>query len=174
MLDRIADLPGWGEPSSQNLAESIINVASEGVPLSRYIYSIGIPLIGTHVSQLVVSKYGNVESFSEALDEASLYNHDDTVLEEEEGEESMKTPFDFLIGDDGSIKVKVIGPTDISALLSFSKEDVLMKSAKDLENVLTVNDDNNRKLINATINNEDGGTAHQQPSQFSVMTVVFI
>ena len=86
----------------------------------------------------------------------------------------MKTPFDVLTGDYGSIKVKVIGPTDISALLSFSKEDVLMKSAKDLANVLTVNDDNNRKLINATINNEDGGTAHQQPSQFAVMTVVFI
>ena len=131
-------------------------------------------MIGTHVSQLLVSTYVNVESFSEALDEASLYNYDETVLKEEEGEDSMKTPFAVLTGYNGSIKVKVIVPIAISELLSFSKEEVLMKSAKYLANVLTVHDDNNRKLINTTINNEDGGTAHQQPSQFSGMTVVFI
>ena len=143
-------------------------MASEGVSLSRYIYSLGIPLIGTHASQLIASTYGSVDSFLEALDEASLYNNNGTELEEEDGNDSItKTPFAILTGNDGSEKVKGIGPTAISALLSFSKEEVLMKAAKDLAAVLIVHDDISRKSMNATINNESG------PSQFAGKTIVF-
>jgi len=170
VLGRIADLPGWGELSSQNLARSIHSVASEGVPLSRYIYSLGIPLIGTHASQLVASTYGNAESFLNALEEASLYN-DDEIDSDEGVKESMKSPFAALTGDGGSEKVKGIGPTAISALLSFSKEHVLMKAAKDLANVLTIHDDISIKVSkNIDISGEN---IQQKPAQFEGMTVVF-
>jgi len=170
MLNKIADLPGWGELSSQNLAESIRFVASEGVPLSRYIYSLGMPLIGTQASQLVASAYGTIDSFLEALDEASLYNDDETIMDEEGGE-SIMSPFVALTGEDGSEKVKGIGPTGIASLLSFSKEEVLMKAAKDLANVLTVHNDSGRQTVDSTrIRNEE---TEQKPSQFEGMTVVF-
>ena len=98
MLSAIAGLPGWGDLSSQNLAESVHAVASEGVPLSRYIYALGIPLVGTHASQLVAKTYGNVNSFLKALEDASLYDSETAMGEEDE--EPPKQPFAALIGDD--------------------------------------------------------------------------
>ena len=162
MLNNIADLPGWGEQSSQNVAESVRSVASEGVTLSRYIYSLGISTIGTHVSQLIASAYGNVKSFLKAMEESSLYDEDrDTP------------PFATLTGEDGSEKVKGIGPTAISALVSFSKEKVLMKAAKDLADVLTIHDDRSHNATSAESSTSTEGDGDQKPSLFEGMTVVF-
>ncbi len=170
MLERIADLPGWGEISSRNLAESIRFVALEGVPLSRYIYSLGIPLIGTHASQLLAATYGNISSFLSALDEASIYDKTGVL----QNEESVEAPplFTALVeGTDGSGKVRGIGPAAISALLSFSKENILMKAAKDLANVLTIHDDFSRK----DVFDSDDEVSHEilKPIPFKDMTVVF-
>jgi len=166
-LNKIAELPGWGVQSSQNLAESVQSVASGGVTLSRYIYSLGIPLVGTQASQLVAAAYGDVDSFLKALKEASAYEESD----EADDDSSIPPPFAALTGEDGSEKVKGIGPTAIAALLSFSKEELLMKAATDLENVLTVHDDSSRKT--SGISNKGSGESNQKPLQFEGMTVVF-
>ncbi len=176
MLDRIADLPGWGELSSRNLAESIRSVASEGVPLSRYIYSLGIPLIGTYASQLLASIYGNIRSFLSALDEASLHDENEVLVQSEEV--VIPQLFAALVGEvDGSGKVKGIGPAAISALLSFSKEEILMKAAKDLANVLTIHDDVSRKVVVSESVEEEDDESHKtkkkKPSPLKDMTVVF-
>jgi DNA ligase (NAD+) len=176
VLDRIADLPGWGELSSRNLAESIRSVASEGVPLSRYIYSLGIPLIGTYASQLLASIYGNIRSFLSALDEASLHDENEVLVQSEEV--VIPQLFAALVGEvDGSGKVKGIGPAAISALLSFSKEEILMKAAKDLANVLTIHDDVSRKVVvSESVEEEDDEsqkTKKKKPSPLKDMTVVF-
>jgi len=168
MLNKIAELPGWGVQSSQNLAESVQSVASGGITLSRYIYSLGIPLVGTQASQLVAAAYGDVDSFLKALKEASTYEESD---EESDDESSIPPPFAALTGDDGSEKVKGIGPTAIAALLSFSKEEVLMKAATDLENVLTIHDDSSQKTSGISI--KGSGESNQKPLQFEGMTVVF-
>ncbi|KAL7536188.1 LOW QUALITY PROTEIN: hypothetical protein ACHAXR_006976 [Thalassiosira sp. AJA248-18] len=57
MLNKIADLQGWGwgELSSQNLAESVRSVASEGIHLSQQIYSLGIPMVGTGNAHISIS-----------------------------------------------------------------------------------------------------------------------
>ena len=163
--------------SSRNLVESIRTVVSDGVPLSRYIYSLGIPLIGTHASQLLASTYGNTGSFLDALDKASLYDE----MNEESNESVISSPFSALVdGVEGSGKVKGIGPAAISALLSFSKEEVLMKAAKDLVNALPILDDN-RSRRNVVSENDDGddsgGGASQRertkPLPFKDMTIVF-
>ena len=176
MLDRIADLPGWGELSSRNLVESIRTVVSDGVPLSRYIYSLGIPLIGTHASQLLASTYGNTGSFLDALDKASLYDE----MNEESNESVISSPFSALVdGVEGSGKVKGIGPAAISALLSFSKEEVLMKAAKDLANAVPILDDNSsrRNVVSENDDGDDSGGASQRertkPLPFKDMTIVF-
>jgi len=169
MLRDIANLPGWGEQSAQNVAESVRLVASEGVDLSRYIYALGIPTIGTHVSQLIASAYGDVDSFLKALDEASLHTDNGSEDDDEENNnESKLIPFATLTGDDTSEKVKGIGPTAISAMVSFSKEEVLVKAAKDLANVLTIHS----VVDNTTSTTNQGGITGKQ-LQFKDMTVVF-
>lgn len=170
MLNKIADLPGWGELSAQNLAESVRSVASGGVSLSRYIYSLGIPLIGTHASQLVASAYGDVGSFLRALDAASLFQEGEAAAEED-GDGSMIEPFVELTGGDGSEKVKGIGPTAISALHLFAREEVLMKAARDLADALTVHDDNSRKM--SLSSSPSDAKAADVPLPFEGMTVVF-
>merc|ERR1712194_886681 len=64
-------LPGWGERSSQNLKASSQKVASKGIPLGRFIYSLGIRHVGKHTSELVASCYGLVGAFLEALSTSS-------------------------------------------------------------------------------------------------------
>ena len=170
MLSNISDLPGWGEQSAQNVAESVRSVASEGVSLYRYIYALGVPTIGTHVSQLIASAYGNVDSFLQAIEEASLYEHYEDEEDRGGSEESIPPPFAILTGEDGSEKVKGIGPTAISALVSFSKEEVMVRAAKDLASVLTVHDDSSRTtLLNVTNKSGKGN----QTKQFDGMAVVF-
>ena len=139
MLERIAGLPGWGIVSSENLADSVGLVASTGVSLSRFIYSLGIPFIGTHASQLIASSYKNVNAFINALDEASTFDDFNII-------DNAPHPFALLTGDEASDKVKGIGPVALSSLLAYSKEEVLMKAAKDLTNGLTIHDDSAPQL----------------------------
>eukprot|EP00984_Skeletonema_dohrnii_P009367 scaffold3593_cov164-Skeletonema_dohrnii-CCMP3373.AAC.3 len=156
ILSKIADLPGWGEISSQNVADSIRTVSAEGVTLSRFIYSLGIPFIGTHASQLLASQYGNVTRFLDTLDEASEYvndaSSDDSVDD---------SPFGTLS------EVKGIGPAALSALLSFSKEEVLVKAAKDLAKALKVHKEN--QVADESID----GRNDTDSSPFEGLTVVF-
>ncbi len=155
ILSKIADLPGWGEISSQNVADSIRTVSTEGITLSRFIYSLGIPFIGTHASQLLASKYGNVTSFLGALDDASKYENDTSSDEDED-----EPPFGTLS------EVKGIGPAALSALLSFSKEEVLVKAAKDLAGALKVHEENQPAA-------ESNNQSDSEPSPFEGLTVVF-
>jgi DNA ligase (NAD+) len=134
MLQKIADLPGWGNVSSENLADSIEAVASKGVPLSRFIYSLSIPFIGTHASNLIAATYKTADSFLHALDEASSYSETESIDEEPH-------PFVLLTGDEATDKVKGIGPVALSSLLVYSKEKVLVDAAKDLARALTIHDD---------------------------------
>ena len=154
-MQKIADLPGWGALSSENLASSIDSVASKGVSLSRFIYSLGIPFIGTQASQLVASSYKTSDAFLSALEDAANFEESNTG--------DKQHPFVLLTGDNESEKVRGIGPVALSSLLAYSKEKVLVDAAKDLANALTVhNEDLNQSTIPASIN-----------SPFKDMTVVF-
>lgn len=126
--------------------------------LSRYIYALGIPFIGTHASQLVASTYGNVTSFLDALDEASKHVDDAPNNDKSGG----SPPFEALA------EVKGIGPAAIAALLSFSKEEVLMKAAKDLSKALNVHDESPPASKKSTEMKNS-----EEPSPFEGMTVVF-
>jgi DNA ligase (NAD+) len=157
MLSKIAELPGWGEVSSQNVADSIGTVSAEGVTLSRFIYSLGIPFIGTHASQLLASQYGNLASFLDALEYASKYENDSSCDENVDD-----NPFGALA------EVKGIGPAALSALLSFSKEEVLVKAANDLAKALKVHDEYQPAVVESVKDEND-----TKPAPFEGMTVVF-
>ena len=164
-------LPGWGKLSSQNLADSVRSVASTGVPLSRFIYSLGIPQIGSHASQLVASVFGNVESFLNAVEEAAHFNTD-AFNTNEVGMDNIMPPFPALTGQDGSDKVKGIGPKAIASLVAFSREQVLVNEAKALASVITVHDNRNRNAYDASTSDKHAqGSQKQKP--FDGMTIVF-
>ena len=154
-LEPIASLPGWGEKSSEKLAMVAKDVASRGVPLSRFIYSLGIRHIGTHTSKLIAAAYGNADAFLADIDKVSQ------VAQAKGGSEQEH--FRALIRDDG---VKGIGPVMIDSLILFSRNEALVQAAKNLRQAITVLDDPTTK---------SGSTASSSPTNlpFSELTVVF-
>ena len=118
----IAALPGWGEKSGKNLRGSSEKVATNGITLSRFIFSLGIRHVGKHTSELVASSYGTVEAFLVALDTAAQENTESS---------EQYRPFPQLQNKLG------IGPVMVESLLAFSKTAEL-SAAKDLAESLNV------------------------------------
>jgi len=157
-LEPIASLPGWGVKSSEKLASAAQEVASNGISLSRFIYSLGIRHIGVHTSKLIATAYGTASAFLadvEAAPKACVTNvtTDDATI-----------PFQVLNGDDG---VKGIGPIMIESLVSFSDNEALVQAAKDLSGVITVLDEPTaERSVPSTSGRSDSG-------QFDGLTIVF-
>jgi NAD-dependent DNA ligase len=137
-------IPGWGERSCQNLKESSESVASKGITLGRFVYSLGIRHLGKHTSELVASCHGSVGAFFEALDSASQHHQSKTELQDasdgqtEGTEESISTlhppnhPFPRLENKLG------IGPVVVDSLLAFSQTKELTDAAKALAESLNI------------------------------------
>ncbi|MEJ2718164.1 MAG: helix-hairpin-helix domain-containing protein, partial [Deltaproteobacteria bacterium] len=58
----LADLDRMGEKSASNLVEAIER--SKTVPGDRFLFSLGIPLVGEHVARLLVQEFGDTETLS--------------------------------------------------------------------------------------------------------------
>ena len=76
-LEPIASLQGWGPKSSEKLATVAKDVASRGVTLSRFIYSLGIRHVGVHTSKLIAGAYGSADAFLADINKASSAPLDD-------------------------------------------------------------------------------------------------
>jgi DNA ligase (NAD+) len=123
------DSAGWGGKSVLNLRKSIQDVATRGISLGRFIYALGIRQVGKHSSELVASSYGTKEAFLLALEAAKDWQEP----EEEKAEtDPSPHPFSQMQGRLG------IGPVLINSLVSFSKTEELVKSAKDLGEAILV------------------------------------
>jgi len=131
--EQIQELPGWGPKSCRNLRTTAERVATTGVSLSRFIYSLGIRHVGKGSSELVASCYLRKDDFLEALDKASK---DLEVADDE----SIHQPFSALQGQLG------IGPVMIQSLSNFSKSQELLEAAKELGQVVRVIDEENTSL----------------------------
>ena len=105
---------------------------------------------------MLASQYGNVTSFLDTLDEAS-----ESVNDASSDDSVDDSPFGTLS------EVKGIGPAALSALLSFSKEEVLVKAAKDLAKALKVHKEN--QAADESIDGENDTDS----SPFEGLTVVF-
>lgn len=154
----LQDLPGWGPKSCQNLRSSSQRVATVGISLSRFIYSLGVRHLGKHSSELVASCYGTKDAFLTALDTAAEW----TEPESTSCNDDTKHPFVALQGQLG------IGPVLIQSLLSFSKEKELVDAAKRLANVVLVLEE--QMLVAAGKEkgkdrnaNKDNGSGNQLP-----------
>jgi len=154
MFQNITELPGWGDKSALNLRSASQKVATEGVSLSKFVYSLGIRHVGVHSSSLIASAYGSSSEFLSALEEASK-------IEEEHGTSDNKitTPIlPALTGDDSGEGVKGIGPVVIDSLVSFAKNEELMNAAKSLAERLPIRDVKRSKANSPSDNTNEGGT----------------
>jgi DNA ligase (NAD+) len=67
--DDLVPLERFADKSAQNLIDEI--EGSEDQPLDRFIYAIGIPLVGQHVAQILAREYETLDDLMEA-DEGEL------------------------------------------------------------------------------------------------------
>jgi DNA ligase (NAD+) len=136
--ENMEELPGWGAKSVENLRSSTKEVASHGISLNRFVYSLGIRQIGKHSSELVASSYGTIEAFLEAVQNASEWRDpqeeepSDVEKDSNNDDNSSTHPFSKMQGRLG------IGPVLINSLLSFSKKRELVKAATDLGQAINV------------------------------------
>ena len=109
---QLATLPGWGPTSIQNLQDITQQVATDGVTLGRFLYSLGIRFAGQRSSELIAGHYGTVEAWFQGMDQEIAF-------------ESLST-------------VKGIGPALMSSLQSFAKDEEMVRAARELAKVIRV------------------------------------
>ena len=68
-LNQLAGLERMGEKSARNLLEEIEK--SKATTLPRFLYALGIPLVGEHLAQVLAGHFGNLEALM-AADEDTL------------------------------------------------------------------------------------------------------
>jgi DNA ligase (NAD+) len=141
MKDEICKIPLWGEKSVKNLIDSTQNVATNGVSLSKFIYSLGIRHVGVHSSKLISSAYGSVSNFFHDIDQVGAV---DITIEVNNTMGEGMSAFTILTGDDdseGSEGVKGVGPVMIDSLIKFSSNKELVDAAKQLAERVPVHDE---------------------------------
>jgi DNA ligase (NAD+) len=65
--DDLVSLERFADKSAQNLVDEIED--SKDQPLDRFVYAIGIPLVGQHVAQILAQKYESLDDLMEANEE---------------------------------------------------------------------------------------------------------
>jgi len=65
--EQIAKLEGMGDKSAQNLLDSIEK--SKEIELARFIYALGIPLVGEHLARVLAQHYKSLEKLASATEE---------------------------------------------------------------------------------------------------------
>jgi len=66
--DRLAELPGWGRVSADNLVRELDQARRR--PLERLLFGLGIPLVGERAARELARAFGSVESLAVADEEA--------------------------------------------------------------------------------------------------------
>ena len=123
----VSELPGWGYKSTTKLAATLNSTMETGLPLDRFIYSLGIRHVGQYTSTLLASAFNNIDVFLDALTNAS--NIDNNADDENAHHDLIQK----LLVD-----VKGIGPVAFASLLSFSKDETQVQAAKDLAAIIPV------------------------------------
>jgi DNA ligase (NAD+) len=122
---------GWGDLSVRNLLAAI--EARRTIPLDRYIYAIGIPLIGEATAKLLAQEYGDADTWLAAMLAATgeRKKKPDPVKKEKAAAE---------VGESyGRLcNIEQIGVTTADAMCAFFGEGHTVDIIKDLRKQLTV------------------------------------
>jgi DNA ligase (NAD+) len=128
----IKDLNGWGEKSTRNLQSTVQKIVQNGIPFSKFLYSLGIRHVGAHSSLLIASAYVSADKFFDAIDFANNSNQEHAS----NGSDSASNSAFSLLEE----SVKGIGPVIIDSLVSFANNKELVQAAKDLASKIPIHD----------------------------------
>lgn len=116
--EEIMKRDGWGEQSVRNLMQAI--EARRTIPLSRFIYALGIRRVGDSNARLLARHYGSYENWLEQLRKAALIGSDERL------ELGSITGIGSVIAED---------------LVAFMQEDHNLATLADLRASLTITDE---------------------------------
>lgn len=141
-VQNLTGLDKWGVKSVTNLETVVKRVATEGVTLSRFIYSLGIRHVGIHSSTLIATSYNSVDDFIQDLEKAagsvteteSLEQTDTAISSETVPGMDQKNVQDnsFMRLREQTDSTKGIGPALLSSLSEFACQEQLVQAAKNL------------------------------------------
>lgn len=114
---------GWGEKSVNNLCRAANRVATEGVTLTRFLFSLGIRFAGVQSSAILASVYKTAGAFLKDLERCT----------------GPDTSFEALREDID--ETKGIGPSLIYSLEAFAQDKDLSEAARLLANQIKVHED---------------------------------
>jgi DNA ligase (NAD+) len=109
LLERLAELPGWGEKKVDNLRRAI--AARRKIPLERFINALGIRFIGEANARLLARHYGSLRAWREAMESAA------------KGDQAALAELDNIDG---------IGPAVVEAIAEFFREGHNLEALDDL------------------------------------------
>lgn len=131
-FQNVKTLNGWGEKSARNLQSTVEKIVQNGIPFSKFLYSLGIRHIGAHSSSLIASAYISPDAFFDAVNLANMSDQEHTS---NSSNATSKSAFSVL-----EENVKGVGPVIIESLVSFAKNKELVQAAKDLANIVPIHD----------------------------------
>jgi DNA ligase (NAD+) len=122
---------GWGDLSVRNLIGAI--EARRTISLDRYIYAIGIPLIGEATAKILAQEYGDADTWLDEMlkAETERRKHPDAVKKE-------KAAAEVGPGYGRLCNVEQIGVTTADAMTAFFGEGHNVELIRDLRKQLTV------------------------------------
>ena len=126
-VEKVSELHGWGEKSALNLAHATNKVATEGVSLSRFIFSLGVPFVGKGASEIVASVYKSVDAFLLDMKNVPQLQYPDLESFPHLREENDST--------------KGIGPALLESLVRFSLDTSVVQNVLELRELVHVIDE---------------------------------
>ena len=134
LKDMSADIQkreGWGDLSVRNLLAAI--EARRTIPLDRYIYAIGIPLIGEATAKLLAQEYGDADVWlAEMLAATRERKEKPDAVKKEKATAEVGESYGRLCN------IEQIGVTTADAMCAFFGEGHTVDVIKDLRKQLTV------------------------------------
>ena len=134
LKDKSADIQkreGWGDLSVRNLLAAI--EARRTIPLDRYIYAIGIPLIGEATAKLLAQEYGDADVWlAEMLAATRERKEKPDAVKKEKATAEVGESYGRLCN------IEQIGVTTADAMCAFFGEGHTVDIIKDLRKQLTV------------------------------------
>jgi DNA ligase (NAD+) len=134
LKDKAGDIhkrEGWGDLSVRNLLAAI--EARRTIPLDRYIYAIGIPLIGEATAKLLAQEYGDADTWlAEMLAATGERKKKPDPVKKEKAAAEIGESYGRLCN------IEQIGVTTADAMCAFFGEGHTVDIIKDLRRHLTV------------------------------------
>jgi DNA ligase (NAD+) len=134
LKDKAGDIhkrEGWGDQSVRNLLAAI--EARRTIPLDRYIYAIGIPLIGEATAKLLAQEYGDADTWlAEMLAATGERKKKPDPVKKEKAAAEIGESYGRLCN------IEQIGVTTADAMCAFFGEGHTVDIIKDLRRHLTV------------------------------------